>query len=433
MSSIGLHRTHARDRAGVSIVAAVILLLFLLASLVSAQRKDITQGFDEVAHASYVAHLQASGAFWPKLEDMRMLDPRSLRFTSETNYLNHPPFYYWLLAQLGPTIENNPGALLLHRVFNILLGAFGLAALLAIGLYAGFEKLTFYAYAVPLLCIPVLVPLAGSINSDNAAFAGGALATLAAWEFVATRRTKWLAAMLGGFVVASWAKFTGFVLIGGLIGGIYLYLLWRGKLRAVWFAAAAVAGLLALTPFIVLFLQYGSPTPDTPGLMTMLRDGARTMGWADAPRLSFPGWVVHFVSDFIAGWMPTLTQRSALNYAVLAFPIAALLCAVAGFAVSVRRLLQRRERTLDIVVAAGMLAIGVTFMVHVVFSYAHHLSTGWMMEAYPRYYLPLAAIVPLACLSLLAAVERPRQRAALLALFIAGPIVFRIFGAPFGA
>jgi hypothetical protein len=54
------------------------------------------------------------------------------------------------------------------------------------------------------------------------------------------------------------------------------------------------------------------------------------------------------------------------------------------------------------------------------------------MDAYPRYYLPLAAIVPLAGLSLLAAVEAPRRRAALLAFLIAGPAVFRVFGAPLG-
>jgi hypothetical protein len=55
-----------------------------------------------------------------------------------------------------------------------------------------------------------------------------------------------------------------------------------------------------------------------------------------------------------------------------------------------------------------------------------------MMDAYPRYYLPLAAIVPLAGLSLLAAVEAPRWRAALLAFLIAGPAIFRVFGAPLG-
>jgi hypothetical protein len=54
------------------------------------------------------------------------------------------------------------------------------------------------------------------------------------------------------------------------------------------------------------------------------------------------------------------------------------------------------------------------------------------MEAYPRYYLPLAAIVSLAGLSLVAAVEAPRWRAALLEFLIAGPVIFRVFGAPLG-
>jgi hypothetical protein len=40
--------------------------------------------------------------------------------------------------------------------------------------------------------------------------------------------------------------------------------------------------------------------------------------------------------------------------------------------------------------------------------------------------------VPLAGLSLLAAVEAPRWRAALLAFLSAGPAIFRVFGAPLG-
>jgi hypothetical protein len=52
------------------------------------------------------------------------------------------------------------------------------------------------------------------------------------------------------------------------------------------------------------------------------------------------------------------------------------------------------------------------------------------MEAYPRYYLPLIAMVPLAELSPLAAIESPRWRDALLSFLIAGPIAFRLLGAP---
>lgn len=411
-------------------VAVAILLLFLLAALFSASRKDATQGFDEVAHLSYVAQLQKTGEFWPRLDKLTMLDPASFRFTQAPNYLNHPPFYYWMLAKIGPTLEENPGAVLVHRALNVLLATLGLAALLWIGLAARFERMEFYAFALPLFCIPVLTAIAGSVNTDNLAFAGGALATLGAWQLVSSNQPRWLAAMLAGLVIASWAKLTGFVLVGGLAGSVLLYLLWRRRLKFRSVFWAALASIVAAAPFVVFYVQYGSPAPDTPGLDIMLREGSRAMGWADAPRLSFPAWTAHFMSEFIAGWMPTLAQRNTFNYAALVLPVAALLCALAGLAVSLRRLMQRQEKPLDVVVIAGMAAIAVALAAHIVFSYRHHLSTGWMLEAYPRYYLPLAAIIPLAGLSLLHAVPQHRWHTALLGLLIAGPILFRIFGAP---
>jgi hypothetical protein len=60
------------------------------------------------------------------------------------------------------------------------------------------------------------------------------------------------------------------------------------------------------------------------------------------------------------------------------------------------------------------------------------VATGWLAGAYPRYYLPLAAIVPLAGLSLVEAISAPRWRMALLTFLIAGPVIFRILGAPVG-
>ena len=81
---------------------------------------------------------------------------------------------------------------------------------------------------------------------------------------------------------------------------------------------------------------------------------------------------------------------------------------------------------------SGALALAATFALHVGYSYARHVATGWLLDAYPRYYLPLAAIVPLAGLSLLAAIETPRWRAGLLTFLIVGPILYRIFGAPLG-
>jgi hypothetical protein len=415
-----------------ALVAAVILGLFVLAAILSAARKDMTQGFDEVAHISYVAHIQATGEAWPALQDMRLLDPRSFQFTGTANYLNHPPMFYDLLAALGPKLEGRPQALLAHRLIDVALTAIGLAVLLGLGLAAQLPRQEFYAYAVPLACIPALAPIAGAVNNDNLAFLGGAVAMLGVWQLAATKRGRWLAVALVGVVAAAWAKLTGLVLTATMVSAVMAYLLWRRRMPWWWMLAAAFAFTVGAAPYAIYLWQYGSPTPETPAQLALIADGARTAGWADLPRKSLPDYLGYFIVAFVKDWMPALGARSAFNNAMLVIPVAALVCAFAGIALALRRLWWRRETALDIVVITGAVGLAATFAIHVGYSYGRHLATGWLMDAYPRYYLPLAAIVPLAALSLLAAIETPRRRAALLALLVAGPIVFRIFGAPLG-
>jgi hypothetical protein len=413
-------------------VAAVILGLFVLSAALSAERKGITAGFDEVAHASYVAHIQHTGDAWPDLKAMRLIDPQTFQFTAAANYLNHPPLFYDLHAALGPRLEGRPQALLAHRLIDIGIASLGFAALLGIGLAARFPRHEFYAFAVPLACIPVLVPIAGAINNDNLAFLGGAVAMLGAWQLVTTDRAGWLAVALLGLIAASWAKLTGLLLTGAMLGTVIVYLMWRQRLRWSLLVPIALAFALAAAPYIIYAVQYGSPTPQTPAQIALLQDGARTAGWADLPRKSFPAYIVYFVIAFVSDWMPALGERNVLQYSMLAIPVAALGCALAGIALSLRRMWRRQDTALDVVVIAGAVALVATFAIHVTYSFGRHVATGWLMDAYPRYYLPLAAIVPLAGLSLLAAVETPRRRAALLAFLIAGPAIFRVFGAPLG-
>jgi hypothetical protein len=275
-------------------VCAFVLFLFILAATFSAVRKDVTRGFDEVAHASYVAHLQNTGEIWPVFEDLRMLDPISFRFTGELNYLNHPSPYYALLARLGPQLEGHPEAIVVHRLLNVALAAIGFASLLMLGLVAGLPRLSLYAYVVPLACIPVLVPLAGAINNDNLAFTGGGIATLAAWRLAATGSRAALLVAVGGVIMASWAKMTALLLVGGLVGVVLVWTMWRGRFQARWIGPLAVAVLLAGAPYVALFVQHGSPAPSTPGQIAMLKAGAQTEGLDTAARLSPDAHAVHF-------------------------------------------------------------------------------------------------------------------------------------------
>ncbi len=435
MSSTGTYAQSGPSVArapGNALVAAAILGLFVLAAILSAARKDITQGFDEVAHVSYVAQIQHDGEAAPVLETMRLLDPRTFQFTGAANYLNHPPMFYALLALLGPTLEGHPQALFADRLIDIAIAALGFAALLGLGVAARLSREEFYAYAVPLGCIPVLVPLAGAVNNDNLAFCGGAIAMLGVWQTLTSGRESWLVLALVGVVAAGWAKLTGLLLGAGLVGAVIAYLLWRKRLPVIWIVAASLVFALAAAPYFEYMLRYGSPTPETPAQIALLTQGARAAGWSDLPRQSFAGYLIYFIGAFVADWMPTLGARNPLNYAMLAIPVAAVGCAFAGLVLSLHRLWRRRETALDVIVGAGALAIGATFAIHVTYSYGRYVATGWLMDAYPRYYLPLIAIVPLACLSLVAAIDTPRWRNGLLVFLIAGPVIFRIFGAPLG-
>jgi hypothetical protein len=410
----------------------IVLLLFIVVATLSAIRKDVTFGFDEVAHVSYIAHLEHTHEMWPAFAEMRMLDPSNFRFTDVPNYLDHPAIYYWLLAQLGPGLEGHPDAILFYRFINVALAAIGLAALMAIGVVSRVPPLKLYAYILPLACIPVLVPLAGAISNDNAAFAGAGIATLAASQFLITGSPAWLMAALVGVIIASWAKFTALLLTGGLVGGVLLWLLWQGRLPWRWIGPIAIAALIASAPYIVFWAQYGSPTPRTPGQLEMIRSIALAKGWTNAPRLSPVSFAISFLSEFVLDWMPTQKPRDVLNYMALAIPVTAALCALAGLVLAVRRIASAKAEPLDIIVVAGCAAFAATFAIHGIFAYQLHLEFGWLTSAYPRYYLPLLAIIPLADLVLLDAVNPPRARTLLLVFLISGPIIFRVAGAPFG-
>ena len=63
-------------------IVFLLVLLFAAAAVYKAYSKDVTAGFDELQHVSYTAQIQRDGIS-TNLESLRLLDPRTFRFTRE--------------------------------------------------------------------------------------------------------------------------------------------------------------------------------------------------------------------------------------------------------------------------------------------------------------------------------------------------------------
>lgn len=412
-------------------ILLLLVLLLCLGGVANALRKDIAKGFDEVAHVSYVAQIQREGALWPDLRALRMLDPASLAPTALPNYLNHPPPYYTALARLGPAIGADPSAVLVLRLINVGLASAAMAALLLLAAGLARSRRAFWAYAIPLVTIPTALALNGAVNNDNLAVLGGALAMLGLQRLLCGDRRAWLAAVLAGVVAAGLAKFTALLLVGGCAGPVLLWLVLRGRLPAAVLVPAALALALGAAPYAVLLAQYGSPVPEVPGHLAMMRDGARAAGW-DGARLDFPAYLLNFAALFAVQFMPVLAEPGPVETAALALPLALMGLSLAGGAAALARLGTGRAHPLDPLAVAGWAAIGLVLAAHVRFGYLNHLATGWRLDAYPRYYLPLAGITAVGCACLIAGLPEGRARRGILAFLAGAPLAFGLLGAPLG-
>jgi hypothetical protein len=413
-----------------AVTSTIIVVLFFLGAAGSALRKPVTQGFDEVAHLSYVAYLQTADRKWPGFEEMRIVDPMTFEFTADQNYLNHPPFYYRLIAILGPNILGHPSSLIAVRLLNVTLAVFGLIALLLLARQMRLGRLEFYAFAAMIAATPVLAPLAGSANNDNLGFAGGAISTLGLYAYAASLGRSWLIIACCGMIMASAAKLTGLILVGTTLAVTFALLATRSRLNRIDMLIVAGSLLVAAAPYLVFMLQYGSPTPNTPAQRALLRSGAEISGWATEPRMTPAAYVLFFLKSFLMEWMPVLRPRNSFQLALLVLPATITVLAGAGCLVSLLAIANRRSAPSDFLVVAGIVSIALTLATHIAFSYQRHLESGWMMDAYPRYYLPLIAIVPMAALTLASAVCSSRVRAIFLCFLVGAPVVFQLFGAP---
>ena len=218
------------------------------------------------------------------------------------------------MAAVEDVIPVSPSAGRLYRV--VPLAAFGLAVLAYLRTRRALDL------QGPAAILYMLVPFglmiwatAPFINNDCLGILGGALAVLGSVGL--KRAAPSSRALMGvGLVLAS-AKLNEFILVA--LHCATMVALTRDHDRADAGRSAVLGTLLTgglCLPYLAFTVRYGSPAPDTPGQSLLPRDLAEAQGLSTAPRLSFQGYVLRSLPDFIhamdGGWLFAVTGAVVL-------------------------------------------------------------------------------------------------------------------------
>lgn len=400
--------------------AVACFLLYFCLALATALFAPFPNNFDELAHLSYITAIAQHGLANLDLFAMRLLSPTlPAGFTSDPNYLNHPPGYYLLLRPFlpsdgWPTLET----VRLLRVVNACLSALAAACALGVGVLRRLEPRLLLVYSLMVIMTPVLWCIGGAINNDNLACLGGAGCVLGAQLLLRSANSpRGRILLIAGCTTAMLAKLTaGIMAVGFAV--IFLGALWRATRRRPpgMFVAALVAAVgLACLPYLWFIAAYGSPAPITPAyagtyehIATLFstHPDLHTHGWEAGHHLSFAQYALQFAWWLLADWNPMLGMTGPVSLAILLVPSALLLLAGAAW---VRN--WRPVHGQDHLVWAGGIALAMLLPLHLAFSYKMYCAVGAPpFDAVPRYYLPLAlSVLPVSACWSLSRIRGPAQ------------------------
>lgn len=361
------------------IIAAILFagwLFFIVAVLQITQFHPMPFPFvniDEQAHYAYTADLIRNHAWWVDFNHFFMVDVKTGLPTSEPNYVNHPPQFYWLMKLVQQTF---PTADPVH--YRIVPLVFYLAAMAVYARIGYLLRLPTVATAVYVLLPMILyMPLqSGYYNNDGVAICGGMLACLGSFHWFSGKAKRGFLWLVLGVTLAS-VKLTALLLVG--LYALFTLLLHRAPLKQLpwtWLVIAALWGFILALPFAYFWLHYGSPAPHSPGQDYLMTHNAKAWGWAPEPRHGF------------LGFLPIALSRFSDQFGFYEFtfvPLLWLIAAYGYFMVKPGKLASVPMRMM----AASLIATLIVLGIHMGFAYPRYLKYGWLLDSFVRYYFPL--------------------------------------------
>ncbi|MEN1929599.1 hypothetical protein WCE37_11475 [Luteimonas sp. MJ250] len=367
----GMQGTSTRWR---DLLLALAIALFSFGSAwISLEDTALGVSPDEWAHATYVHEIATEGRLIPDYAGSQILPGES-----RGNYLNHPPLYYSVLGltgrALGWAVVADYGN---YRALSAVMAALGIFLWMLTGRGLGMPTSWLIAIAAATNAIPMVPFLAGSINNDNLAYLGVAIAF---YGLVQLRYWPRIAPYIGalGVLTTFLSKATAALFL------CLFFVIWAlPQLRHAssplrnrhLLAALAGVALISSAYYLYAIFAYGSPFPNAMALYPPN---------PPAHPLSFWSFAAEFTRQMM-GRLPTITSHASLSpldgwgvlfWVMLAAPLLAWLLSA-----------YRSRRAPDAwMTNAFMLALATSVLAHVLVVWNSHLNAGVLSGMQPRYY-----------------------------------------------
>lgn len=345
----------------------VWIAVFAGFALANVLRLPVTDLFDELQHWSFAVALRAHPTPFPDYGAYRILAPDLTTWTTEPNYLAHPPLYHLLIAPLtalgplGPTVV---------RVLDVALVMAGLA-LAVLGLvHRTATRLGRVVVVVLVFALSETTRVAALVNNDAAlTFETGLLV----FAVAGPRPRPALAAVV--LAAIGWTKFNGFVGCAVFLAALHFFAVLDGRARLL-----GPDGRRLLAGFAV------GAVPTVANLIALGRPV-----WAPD---RFPDWFQRIAPEirvevdvwrYGAWFAREIGARFPFaDHVVDALPFLGLLAVLAFVGVRPGPVARPEDRALA---RAGLIAATVFAALLWLYGWRGFATTGILSEAQPRYFL----------------------------------------------
>lgn len=368
---------------------------------------------DEWAHITYVDEAIESRQALPDY-----LDSRILPAGKTPNYLKHPPLYYSALGLAGKASGQDASDD--YRFFRAISAAFvalGLALWIVTARLLGLGLAKSVPIVLSVNALPMFPYLAGSINNDNLAYLGVAIAFLG---LAAVRRLPRAAWYIGaaGLAIALLTKGTAGLFLALVFGGWVCASLAanaRGLLSNRHFLASLSLLVLVVGGYYLSALvHYGAFLPTAGALYEHESPTGQLLGFGGFLQ-AFLGLMARHLAMVVdhAPVAPLAAPGRWLLYASLCLPLL-------GYVLSKRT---GRREPVDLLADLAMGAALVTLAAHVLITWESYLRLGSIHSTQPRYYFYL---LPTLAVLVFAKFRQSRALHAVLLAFMAIALVMSV-------